>query len=807
MCNIFHIFVDSTTRLSIVKISSIHPMIRNINDITIKGGCFTDGAELKGICSNSFNIVYGRNGSGKSTIARAFNTIANPVSSNVLEASVKTPLTDEEKKNIHVFNEDFIDKKIRIKDQLEAIFMAGQQVELDDQINDLTTAISDNTNKLTTETENRSDLDSKLTEINNSITRKLKENGGYADRGKIIEGRKNRIPVSGPQDVEAYRNQTVGLNQTDLRKQIDENISRLSVSTDDSPIIWNVPSLPSSNLFEHANKLLVMALPQPKMTKHDSIVARVATNAALNHYLHDAERHFKDEKLDFCPLCQQPIDPNYVDKLMDRIASVLDETSNNFIDEIDACKTKLEDVNIGELPKQLFEKECKDCELAVSKLNDYLAKIRISLDKKKSSLYTASAKLDKTTFVALTDNCKYAFDALNSKIQKRAQDIANRNILLNETKELNVKLACLECESEFKDRDGVIEQLGKIDNEIARLKKVIHDDKIKLGSLNAQSSNAEVAFDMINELLRIVFYGDDRLQLAEYDGNGYRLLSHGNPVSPDSVSTGERNVIALAYFFTQMLTNQSKESGYKTEMLVVIDDPVSSFDTNNRYGIISMITNQIRCILYGNYNSKVLFLTHDIQTLNDLVAMRTKLKRGKKKVDGEWVTLPACLNLCNNKLEEQPIVRSNNYADRLNSVFEYASKDTVERNDTIGNEIRSLMESYSTFMYQRGIDDVLGDKYILESVPEDVRPMFRDIPARLMLNNSSHGSLFTDTPITEYGVMTPEELHLLARRLLIFLYWTNKNHLYAYLRDDNNKMDIIKGWAREEERRAATVVV
>lgn len=778
-------------------------MIQNINDITIKGGCFTEGVELEGICSNSFNIVYGRNGSGKSTIARAFNTIANPNSSSELTASFKTSLTDEDRKNIHVFNEDFIDRNIRISDRLETIVMAGAQVQLDDDINKLTYDIAQNEQKKRDEDAKREEYDSKLAEINHSITRKLKENGGYADRGKIIEGKKNKIPVSGPQDVEGYRNQAAGLNQTDLRKQIDENIGRLSVSTDDSPIIWSVPSLPSSNLFEYANKLLVTALPQPKMTKHDSIVARVATNAALNHYLHDAEHHFKDEKLDFCPLCQQPIDHNYVDKLMDRIASVLDETSNNYKAEIDDCIGKLTIVDVGILPKNLFKQECNDCELEVSKLNDYLDKIKTSLNDKKNSLYIALPQLDKATFDTLTGNCKKAFDALNSKIQKRAQDIANRNILLNETKELNVKLACLECESEFKDRDGIIEQLAKSDNEIARLKKVIHDDKIKLGSLNAQNSNAEVAYNLINKLLRIVFYGDDRLQLANYDGNGYRLLSHGNPVSVKSVSTGERNVIALAYFFTQMLKDQSEENGYKTEMLVVIDDPVSSFDTNNRYGIISMLTNQIRCILDGNGGSKVLFLTHDIQTLNDLVAMRIKLKRNRIEMgNGQKVFLPAYLNLNKNQLCEIKEIRSDDYTERLKCVFDYARQDAVEPNDTIGNQIRSLMESYTTFMYGRGIDDVLADDHIMESVPDSVRPMFNDIPARLMLNKSSHGLVYADTPISEYGVMTPEELHLLARRLLMFMYWTNKNHLFAYLHKDTFT---IKDWAEEEKRAASSV--
>ena len=197
-------------------------------------------------------------------------------------------------------------------------------------------------------------------------------------------------------------------------------------------------------------------------------------------------------------------------------------------------------------------------------------------------------------------------------------------------------------------------------------------------------------------------------------------------------------------------------------MLVVIDDPVSSFDTNNRYGIISMLTNQIRCIFDGNDESKVLFLTHDLQTLNDLMAMRTKLDQDVRTTNGDKPIL--YLNLNDNQLCGITDKRGNDYAERLKCVFDYAKQDTVEPNDTIGNQIRSLMESYSTFMYRKGIDDVLTNDFIMRPVPEKVRPMFLDIPARLMLNKSSHGILYTDTPVTEYGVMTSEELHILARQ-------------------------------------------
>ena len=50
------------------------------------------------------------------------------------------------------------------------------------------------------------------------------------------------------------------------------------------------------------------------------------------------------------------------------------------------------------------------------------------------------------------------------------------------------------------------------------------------------------------------------------------------------MSLGERNIIALCYFFTQILSNQDIGKLYQDEELVVIDDPISSFDFENKVG-------------------------------------------------------------------------------------------------------------------------------------------------------------------------------------------------------------------------------
>lgn len=73
---------------------------------------------------------------------------------------------------------------------------------------------------------------------------------------------------------------------------------------------------------------------------------------------------------------------------------------------------------------------------------------------------------------------------------------------------------------------------------------------------------------------------------------------------------------------------KKKEDKYNDERLLVIDDPVSSFDNGNRLGIMSLLRYQYANIQKGNPNSRMLVLTHDLSSAFDLVKIRSTLNDG-----------------------------------------------------------------------------------------------------------------------------------------------------------------------------------
>ena len=113
-------------------------MIENIKNIQIKGKIFQENTIL--ISDNttklkSFNFIYGKNGSGKTTLSNGIKT-ANDDNAEVVVKFLdgkNTILPSIE--NIYVFNEHFIDKRIKIDDDgINSIVLFGKQVDIQKDI-------------------------------------------------------------------------------------------------------------------------------------------------------------------------------------------------------------------------------------------------------------------------------------------------------------------------------------------------------------------------------------------------------------------------------------------------------------------------------------------------------------------------------------------------------------------------------------------------------------------------------------------------------------------------------------------------
>ena len=141
--------------------------------------------------------------------------------------------------------------------------------------------------------------------------------------------------------------------------------------------------------------------------------------------------------------------------------------------------------------------------------------------------------------------------------------------------------------------------------------------------LKARKRSVAIAVDSINSCLRYILFSEDRLKIENAEG-GYRLLVNGKNVRPCDISEGERNIIGLSYFFTKIFEEKEEALAFKDEYLIVIDDPISSFDFENRVGVFSFLNYKLTAFLVEQKLTRVLILTHELMTFYEKINLIVK---------------------------------------------------------------------------------------------------------------------------------------------------------------------------------------
>ena len=329
---------------------------------------------------------------------------------------------------------------------------------------------------------------------------------------------------------------------------------------------------------------------------------------------------------------------------------------------------------------------------------------------------------------------------------------------------------------------------------LSKLEEDKERKKMEIKELKAQMERTDIAKDYINEELQYVFYSDKKAMLVPGD-SCYKLKINGRNVSPKKISVGERNVLGLCYFFARLFSDKKKGDEYKNEMLIVIDDPVSSFDYGNRLGVMSLLRYQFSNITKGNQNSRILLLTHELQTAFDMVKVRSELNGGTRG-DRKFLELvDKHTRVCE---------VSNEYKKLLGYVYDYASTPLEDKGDymetSIGNIMRRVIEAFSSFCYNTSFEEMMCREGILKAIPDNKRKYYENFMCRLALNGESHMEehVYNLNTITPY--FTKQEKVQTAKSLLLFLSYVNEEHLSCYLGTKNaggvDKMTVIKSWEK-----------
>jgi energy-coupling factor transporter ATP-binding protein EcfA2 len=285
------------------------------------------------------------------------------------------------------------------------------------------------------------------------------------------------------------------------------------------------------------------------------------------------------ELSDNCPYCTSPtaekketiakVSQEYDAKAVEhlnRIVTVLDSLGRYFSDDASA-KLKAIACNVEGLSKEE---------------RSYLLRIKEQIDVLRGKMLD----LRGMTYFSLKDSTKVseALSALRIDLDYLLElDSPNTRELVEK---INTAL------------DRVLGKVGKLQGEVAQQTAVI-------------SRTIETNRSGINEFLKCAGY---KYHVdAEYVEQTYKMrlrhLDSTQAVNSGSqhLSYGEKNAFALVLFMYECLSKQPN--------IIVLDDPISSFDRNKKYAVIDMLFRGKRSLR----GKTVLMMTHDLEPIIDIL--------------------------------------------------------------------------------------------------------------------------------------------------------------------------------------------
>ncbi|HAK38677.1 MAG TPA: hypothetical protein DCO63_01210 [Streptococcus sp.] len=786
-------------------------MIEDIASIKIKGGIFETETDLpifekEKTQKPNFSLIYGKNGSGKSTISRGFRKITGDEelqieSMELLNADGSTiEVCEEEKNNTYVFNEEFIEDNIKIEDDgLSAIVVMGAVKDVDDNIKQIQPTYEKSLSEAQAQKEvfnKYSDSDNNLCPeyYINKMQEALKGDNSWASRDAKIRNNKTNSKVR----RNTYT-QFVELHPTKSRDELvlvyDATMKKLEAAKSGSKRIETV--VPTLETFEDTENdivnLLKEKIEKPVLSEREKSLFHILQDDNGNQKMTNIKNHFTGPQKITCPFCFQDVDEKYADDLVQSIEKILSKKVEEHQGKLLKARLSIFEVNLVAF-NELSPEKVKECETKIGVLNSSIEQVNELINQKIENVYKPILN-EGFCLKNKYDECVASLEELEEARKSFNEKTTATKPLIKELTNVNNEIAYYDLKELYEKYQKQIAEKKTEEEKSNKLNQTANDLRKKIEVLEQEKKNARIAMKAINDDLAYIFFSKTRLRI-DYDHDKYVLYSHERLVEPGNVSVGERNAIGLCYFFNRIMENKDEEKVFNSKYLLVIDDPVSSFDMENRIGILSYLKYKLGQYLKGNDKSKFLLFTHDMQTFYDmrhfvLELLSSKYKNGASKYVRDW-------ELKNKSVDKIDIQKRNEYTALLGTVFDYADAEEIDTqySVSIGNVMRKVMEAFGTFVYKKGMAQLSTDESIMANLSKEDQAYYENLMYRLVLNTGSHmeEKVKTIDDMNFFDYISDADKRRTARDVICFLYKINPLHVKAHLQGKENAVEKIEMW-------------
>lgn len=296
---------------------------------------------------------------------------------------------------------------------------------------------------------------------------------------------------------------------------------------------------------------------------------------------------------DTCLFCGAKLAPEYLKDLDDVFKSEYDNLGQdlqNFDINLNECKIQIPaPATIVDKCRNSYLEVHKTCSDEILKYNNKIRAIKKLIKAKSDNRHL----IFQSKLTINTDKLNEIIKDLNQLIDEHNKFIDNENDEKNKIKSELKNCIIAELLSDPSYQSAV---KGLADAEIGKTKteKQITDLDSQIEIEEAKISDVKKGAEEINKILKRLFIGNSNitLKVEKARNNKGELVditklyrNDGKPAN--NLSDGERTAIAFAHFFTKIQDSINNKTS-KDEILF-IDDPISSLDKNHIYSISVMI--------------------------------------------------------------------------------------------------------------------------------------------------------------------------------------------------------------------------
>ncbi len=533
-----------------------------------------------------FNVLYGWNYSGKTTLSRAFMVFDNKkipehyddgfdftlekVDGNSLNPNTET---DRDSLQTKVFNSDYVEDNLFFKDTgaSNILVLADNAQETMNKIEQLTGEIRSSVVNINKFKNQQAENKTYLEDRRSKESRKIKENLHCTFTASTFLSYERKLKEENSIETHIIENddELCKKRSVAIAEKNKENIEQIPF----------LPEIDIEKLKELLNETVIITAPLTRLSNNKEAEKWVREGLTLHN------------NAEVCFYCGRPLDETIINELN----AHFDKTYNDFITKIETQQNNIKSISSFNDILPDTTKFYEQFENKYLKDKEHLEDLRKQYNKVVKQIQQLLSNKLKSVTHPLNFDIDYDFTTLNSQIKKINDGVIKEHNAFNENfdkqKEAALEELCRHYVAEIIVGKDYISAEKAINDSVIGIEKTtkeIEEKEKEKKALESQISESVAGAEKVNTILKRLFMGKTEIELAQkspIETEKYILKRNGKPAH--HLSEGEKTAISFAHFLASL---ESKDLVDKYgEIILYIDDPISSLDNNHIYAVFAEI--------------------------------------------------------------------------------------------------------------------------------------------------------------------------------------------------------------------------